>query len=78
MLGGLDAVQEAKLDLVCRKLRLQPGMRVLDIGCGWGEALKFAAERYGVSGVGITISGQQAEYARELCTGLPIQIRLQV
>ena len=77
VLGDLDAAQEAKLDLVCRKLRLRPGMRVLDIGCGWGEALKFAAERYGVSGVGITISRQQAEYARDLCSGLPIEIRLQ-
>lgn len=73
----LDAAQEAKLDLVCRKLQLQPGMRVVDIGCGWGEALKFAAERYGVSGVGITISREQAEFARALCAGLPIDIRLQ-
>ena len=52
-------------------------MRVLDIGCGWGEALKFAAERYGVSGVGVTISREQAEFARELCAGLPIDIRVQ-
>ena len=74
---GLDAAQEAKLDLVCRKLDLQPGMRVLDIGCGWGEALKFAAERYGVSGVGVTVSKEQADYARELCAGLPVEIRLQ-
>ncbi|WP_147651237.1 cyclopropane fatty acyl phospholipid synthase [Vulcaniibacterium gelatinicum] len=73
----LDAAQEAKLDLVCRKLGLQPGMHVLDIGCGWGEALKFAAERYGVSGVGITVSREQAEYARRLCAGLPVEIRLQ-
>ncbi|HET6603037.1 MAG TPA: cyclopropane fatty acyl phospholipid synthase [Xanthomonadaceae bacterium] len=73
----LDAAQEAKLDLVCRKLMLAPGQRVLDIGCGWGEALKFAAERYGVSGVGITLSQRQAEYARELCRGLPVEIRLQ-
>lgn len=73
----LDAAQEAKLDLVCRKLGLAPGMRVLDIGCGWGEALKFAAERYGVSGVGVTISQEQADYARALCAGLPIEIRLQ-
>lgn len=73
----LDAAQEAKLDLICRKLGLQPGMRVLDIGCGWGEALKFAAERYGVSGVGVTISREQAEYARNLCAGLPVEIRLQ-
>ncbi len=77
VLDGLDAAQEAKLDLVCRKLRLKPGMRVLDIGCGWGEALKFAAERYGISGVGVTISREQADYARELCAGLPIEIRLQ-
>jgi cyclopropane-fatty-acyl-phospholipid synthase len=75
--ADLDAAQEAKLDLVCRKLGLRPGMRVLDIGCGWGEALKFAAERYGVDGVGVTISGEQAGYARRLCTGLPVEIRLQ-
>ena len=73
----LDAAQEAKLDLVCRKLRLEPGMRVLDIGCGWGEALKFAAERHGVEGVGVTVSEQQAGYARNLCAGLPVEIRLQ-
>jgi cyclopropane-fatty-acyl-phospholipid synthase len=73
----LDAAQEAKLDLVCRKLGLRPGMRVLDIGCGWGEALQYAAQRYGVSGVGVTISQAQAEYARRLCDGLPIDIRLQ-
>lgn len=73
----LDAAQEAKLDLVCRKLRLRPGMRVLDIGCGWGEALKFAAERYGVRGVGVTISREQAAFARDLCRGLQVEIRLQ-
>jgi cyclopropane-fatty-acyl-phospholipid synthase len=56
---------------------LRPGMRVLDIGCGWGEALAFAARRYGVSGVGVTISREQADYARQLCTGLPVEIRLQ-
>ena len=75
--NDLDAAQEAKLDLVCRKLQLEPGMRVLDIGCGWGEALKFAAERYGIAGVGITVSHEQAEFARELCKGLPIEIRVQ-
>lgn len=74
---NLDDAQEAKLDLICRKLGLRPGMRVLDIGCGWGEALKFAAERYGVSGVGVTISREQAAFAQELCTGLPIEIRVQ-
>lgn len=74
---GLDDAQLAKLDLVCRKLGLQAGMHVLDIGCGWGEALKFAAERYGVSGVGVTVSREQAAFARELCAGLPIEIRVQ-
>lgn len=75
--ADLDQAQEHKLDLVCRKLRLRPGMRVLDIGCGWGEALKFAAEHYGIQGVGVTISREQAEYASELCRGLPVEIRLQ-
>ncbi len=74
---NLDDAQVAKLDLICRKLQLRPGMKVLDIGCGWGEALKYAAERYGVSGVGVTISKEQAEFARELCKGLPVDIRLQ-
>jgi cyclopropane-fatty-acyl-phospholipid synthase len=73
----LQAAQEAKLDLVCRKLGLRRGQRVLDIGCGWGGALKFAAERYGVTGVGVTISEQQVEYAREACAGLPLEFRLQ-
>ena len=73
----LAEAQEAKLDLVCRKLQLQPGQRVLDIGCGWGGALKFAAQRYGVSGVGLTISREQADHARRECAGLPIEIRLQ-
>lgn len=75
--ANVDDAQEAKLDLVCRKLQLKAGMRVLDIGCGWGETLKFAAERYGVEGVGITVSQAQAEFARALCQGLPIDIRLQ-
>ncbi|MCA9529555.1 MAG: cyclopropane fatty acyl phospholipid synthase [Myxococcales bacterium] len=73
----LDEAQEAKLDRVCRKLGLEPGMRLLDVGCGWGETLKFAAERYGVEGVGVTVSSEQARFARALCDGLPIDIRLQ-
>lgn len=73
----LDDAQEAKLDLVCRKLELEPGMRLLDIGCGWGVMAKFAAERYGTSVVGITVSRQQAEYARRLCQELPVEIRVE-
>lgn len=72
----LDAAQEAKLDLVCRKLGLQPGMRLLDIGCGWGSLMKFAAERYRAECVGLTISKEQAEHGRALCAGLPIEFRL--
>src|SRR5215469_10544811 len=55
----LACAEEAKLELVYRKLGLKPGMRVLDIGCGWGAGLKLAAERYGITGVGITISEEQ-------------------
>lgn len=74
--NDLDAAQVAKLDLVCRKLGLTRGMKVLDVGCGWGEALKFAAERYGIRGVGVTVSARQAEYARRSCAALPVEIRL--
>lgn len=73
----LDAAQTAKLELVCRKLGLRPGMRLLDIGCGWGSLMKFAAERYGVHCVGLTISREQAEHGRARCAGLPVQFRLQ-
>ncbi len=71
----LDAAQEAKLDLICRKLGLAKGMKVLDIGCGWGSFARFAAEKYGVSVVGVTISNEQAEYAGKICTGLPVEIK---
>ncbi|HEX5313799.1 MAG TPA: cyclopropane fatty acyl phospholipid synthase [Gammaproteobacteria bacterium] len=73
----LDEAQEAKLDLACRKLGLEAGMRLLDIGCGWGGMAKFAAERYGVSVVGITVSKEQAEYGQHLCAGLPVEIRVE-
>ena len=72
----LDAAQEAKLDLICKKVGLQPGMKVLDIGSGWGGFLKFAAERYGIEGVGITISKEQAAYAEATKGDLPIETRL--
>jgi len=72
----LNAAQEAKLDLIARKLKLEPGMRVLDIGCGWGGAAKFMAERYGVEVYGVTVSKRQAAYAQQLCRGLPVSIEL--
>ncbi|MDV3253895.1 MAG: cyclopropane fatty acyl phospholipid synthase [Lysobacter sp.] len=73
----LAAAQEAKLELICRKLRLQPGMRVLDIGCGWGSFMGYAARHHGVEGVGVTVSREQAEWARERYAGLPLTFRLQ-
>lgn len=73
----LDEAQEAKLDLICRKLELKPGERVLDIGCGWGSFMRFAAERYGVECVGLTISKEQAKLGQALCAGLPVTFRLQ-
>jgi len=72
----LDEAQENKLDLICRKIGLEPGMKVLDIGSGWGGFLKFAAERYGIQGVGITISKEQAAYAEANKGDLPIETRL--
>lgn len=75
--ADLDEAQEAKLDLVCRKLGLEPGMRVLDIGCGWGSFMAYAAEHYGVECVGLTISREQAEYGKSLMQqGLPVEFRL--
>ncbi len=71
---NLNTAQEAKLDLVCRKLGLQPGMRVLDIGCGWGGAAQFAAQRYGVEVTGVTVSKHQAAAAQVRCEGLPVTI----
>jgi len=74
---NLDEAQQAKLDLTCRKLGLKHGDRVLDIGCGWGGFARYAAEHYGASVVGITVSRQQVELAKEFCSGLPVEIRYQ-
>jgi len=73
----LHQAQLAKLELACRKLQLSPGMRVLDIGCGWGSFAEHAARHHGVEVTGITISREQAELARQRCHGLPVEIRLQ-
>lgn len=74
---NLDQAQEAKLDLVCRKIGLKPGARVLDIGGGWGSFAKFAAEKHGARVVNITVSKEQVALADELCRGLPVENRLQ-
>ena len=74
--SSLDEAQEKKLRLVFDKLMLKPGMRVLDIGCGWGGAARFAAENYGVPVTGITISSEQEKLATEYCRGFPVNIKL--
>lgn len=74
---NLAEAQEDKMDLICRKLGIKKGMSVLDIGCGWGGFAKYAAEEYGAKVVGVTVSKEQAELAREKCGGLPVEIKLQ-
>lgn len=71
-----DDAQEAKLDLICRKLKLEKGMTLLDLGCGWGSLSKYAAEKYGAIVTGITISEEQAAIARETNKGLTVDIRV--
>lgn len=73
---NLEEAQENKLELICKKLYLKPGMRVLDIGCGWGAFGKYAAEKYGVEVLGITVSKEQVSLGKELCKGLPVDIKL--
>jgi cyclopropane-fatty-acyl-phospholipid synthase len=75
--GNLEQAQEAKLDLVCKKIGLKPGMTVLELGCGWGSFAKYAAEKYGARVVGVNISKEQVQLGRELCQGLPVELRLQ-
>lgn len=74
---NLDEAQEAKLDLVCRKIGAHAGMTILELGCGWGSFAKYATEKYGATVVGYNISEQQVALGRELCQGLPVELRLQ-
>lgn len=73
----LDSAQEDKLEVVCRKIGLQPGQTVFDIGCGWGAFMGYAAERHGARCVGVTVSSEQVGYGRKRYADLPIEFRLQ-
>lgn len=75
--SDLDAAQEAKLDLVCRKIGLKPGQRVLDIGCGWGSFAGYAAERYGAEVFGVTVSKEQARWVEQRYARLPVRALVQ-
>jgi cyclopropane-fatty-acyl-phospholipid synthase len=75
--GDLNQAQATKLDRLCQRLKLEPGMHVLDIGCGFGNFARYAAQKYGVSVTGLTISQEQAKLARERCNGLPVEILIQ-
>lgn len=72
----LEQAQKDKLDLVCKKLELEPGMKVLDIGCGWGGMAAHAAKHFGVEITGITVSREQKKLGEELVCGLPVSIEL--
>ncbi|MBU2671113.1 cyclopropane fatty acyl phospholipid synthase [Hafnia paralvei] len=73
----LEQAQQAKLRMICEKLQLKPGMKLLDIGCGWGGLAQFAAQEYGVSVQGVTISAEQQKMAQDRCAGLHVKILLQ-
>lgn len=73
----LEEAQIAKMDLVCRKAQLEKGMKILDIGCGWGSLARHAVTNYQVEVVGITVSKEQKKLAEERCAGLPIEFVLQ-
>ena len=75
---SLDDAQRAKLDLVCRKLALRPGMRLLDVGCGWGSLVLHAAATYGVRAVGVTISPEQADFARRRVAKAGLEDRVEI
>jgi cyclopropane-fatty-acyl-phospholipid synthase len=74
----LEEAQAAKLDLVCRKLALKPGQRLLDVGCGWGSMVLHAAEHYGVEAVGVTLSVEQADLARKRVVDAGLTDRVEI
>jgi cyclopropane-fatty-acyl-phospholipid synthase len=74
----IDTAQEQKMAHICRKLRLQPGERLLDIGCGWGGLVRYAAAHYGVQALGITLSSNQVDYANDWIARTGLSDRVQV
>jgi len=74
---NLDMAQENKLEMICQKLGLKAGDKILDVGCGWGSFMRYAAEKYGVSCVGISVSNEQVKYGNETRGNLPLEFRLQ-
>jgi cyclopropane-fatty-acyl-phospholipid synthase len=73
----LEQANRAAFDLTCQKLELRPGMRLLDVGCGWGALLRHAAQNYGISGLGVNISAPQLDFCRDTCQGLPLAFLLE-
>lgn len=76
--NGIDQMQQDKLEMICRKLRLKPGDRFLDIGSGWGALVCYAAKNYGVTALGVTLSEQQASYAQEKVVRLGLQDKVRI
>jgi len=74
----IDTAQRNKMDMVCRKLRLKPGETMIDLGCGWGGLLIYAAQNYGISGYGVTLAEEQARYAQERIARLGLADRIRV
>jgi cyclopropane-fatty-acyl-phospholipid synthase len=71
---NLEKAQIDKMNFIARKLDLKPGMRVLDLGCGWGTVCKYLAQNYGVECIGVTISKEGYLYGKEVCNGWPVEI----
>lgn len=73
---NLDEAQEIKLDLICQKIGLEPGMKVLELGCGFGSFAGYAAEKYGVEVTGVTVSKEQAKWGNDKYKNLPVELKL--